>query len=367
MPKATPSKTAKKAKVSTVHSAKHVGNANQPIVFPVNVVQQGDEQLYVFGAKATELYHAVSINRRIEGKDEGYQRTLSQSRVAAITKHILAGRPLPGSIIVSFDNAEYDEQAGTLTVPSGTDVGWVIDGQHRLAGAEQASRQGTDIDLAVVAFVGLTQMRQIEQFVVINREAKNVPTSLYLDLLKLLPTKRPADVAKERAADLANELKRQEESPFYERIVVTVSPAEGQVSLTNFVRKIAPLVTPEKGTLGIYTEREQYAILFNYFEGLRQVFPQEYEARGSVFFKTVGFGALWNAFPTFFNMAIKYQQGFAATDVIAIWKKIETFDWSGFREYGSGNQAEQMAGDDLKAALGYALADDAASSGAIRL
>jgi DGQHR domain-containing protein len=109
-------------------------------------------------------------------------------------------------------------------MPAGTDVGWVIDGQHRLAGAEVASRGGTDIELPVIAFIGLSEPRQVEQFVTINREAKNVPTSLYLDLLRLLPNRKPADVAKERAADLATQLRRDEESPFFESIVVTTSP-----------------------------------------------------------------------------------------------------------------------------------------------
>jgi len=351
----------------TGHLAKHEGTSDSPLILDVNTVSQGTDTLYLFSARASVLFSALSINRRIEGKDEGYQRTLSPARVGAITKHILAHRPIPGSIIVSFEQATYDSTNKTLTVPAGTDVGWVIDGQHRLAGAELASREGVDIDLPVVAFVGLNTLRQIEQFVTINREAKNVPTSLYLDLLKMLPSKKPADVAKERAADLANQLKRNEGSPFYDRIVVTVSPSEGQVSLTNFVRKIAPLVTPDKGFLSIYTEIEQYAIISNYFDGLRQVFGKEYDRPGSIFFKTVGFGALWNIFPTFFGQVVKHQQGFTVNDVVAVLQKISHFDFDGFREYGSGNQAETMAGNDLKAALMFALGDESTSSGAIRL
>jgi hypothetical protein len=34
------------------------------------------------------------------------------------------------------------------------------------------------------SFIGLTEGKQVEQFVTINREAKNVPTSLSLDLLR---------------------------------------------------------------------------------------------------------------------------------------------------------------------------------------
>jgi len=260
-------------------------------------------------------------------------------------------KAIPGAIIVCFDKATFDAKKGELRVPAGTDVGWVIDGQHRLAGAAMAARGGTDVEFPVVAFVGLAEERQIEQFVTINREAKNVPTSLYLDLLRFLPNKKPAEIARERAADLGTLLRRDEASPFFERIVVTTSPKAGQLSLTNFVRKIAVHVTPEKGILNGFTEREQLQVISNYYKGLEQVFPREFDAKESVFFKTVGFGALWNAFPILFSLTLKNQSGFTVKDVIAILKRIEGFDFSAWRQYGTGNQAETIAGDDLRTEL----------------
>jgi hypothetical protein len=204
--------------------------------------------------------------------------------------------------------------------------------------------------------------------VTINREGKNVPTSLYLDLLKSLPFKKPADAAKERAADIGNQLRRDEESPFFERIVVTVSPKAGQISLTNFVRKISPLVQQDKGMLFVYSQREQVAVISNYYKGLREVFQKEFDRfdkGGSIFFKTIGFGALWNAFPTFFNLALKNQSGFNVLDVVAIFKKVESFDFSGWAQYGTGNQAEMNAGEDLRDEL--LLAFNATEGGSLRV
>jgi DGQHR domain-containing protein len=330
-------------------------------------VNQGTHELYLFKARASVLYQSLSINRRIEQKDEGYQRALSVSRVEAITRYINQKKAIPGAIIVCFDAATFSKKKRELNVPKGVDVGWVIDGQHRLAGAEMAAREGTDIELPVVAFIGLTESRQIEQFVTINREAKNVPTSLYLDLLRHIPNKKPADAAKERAVDLATQLRKDEGSPFYERIVVTTSPKSGQLSLTNFVRKISPHVTPDRGILHTYTEREQVAVISNYFEGLRQVFKKEFEAPNSVFFKTVGFGALWNLFPTFFSLALKNQHGFQVKDVISILKEIANFDFSGWQQYGTGNQAEINAGEDLRVALLAAFRTDEGTGTSLRV
>ena len=352
------------SKAQSKVTGKHTGKLKKDRTFNALRVTQSTTTLYLFKASASLLYKMLSINRRIEDKDEGYQRALSVSRVGAIAKFIKTKRAIPGAITVALDKATYDSKARVLTVPKGKDVGWVIDGQHRLAGAETAAREGYDIELPVVAFVGLENKRQVEQFVTINREGKNVPTSLYLDLLKILPFKNPADAARERASDIADELRKDEGSPFFEKVVVTVSPKAGQVSLTNFVRKIAPLVQ-EKGTLHLYTVHEQKSVVANYFGGLRQVFPKEFDKRDSVFFKTVGFGALWNAFPTFFNLAVKNQKGFAVADVVAIFKRIDSFDFSAWTQYGSGNQAEMNAGDDLKAEL--RLAFDVTKEGLLRV
>lgn len=346
-------------------AVKHTGSTPRRSRVDAIELLQSSTKLYLFKAKASTLYNSLSINRRVEGKEEGYQRALSVSRVQSITRFVTSRKVLPGAIIVTLDGATYNSRTKKLTLPAGSDIGWVIDGQHRLVGAAMASRGGIDVELPVVAFLDLPTPRQIEQFVTINREAKSVPTSLYLDLLRALPYKKPADVAKERAADLATELRRSEESPFFERIVVTTSPRAGQLSLTNFVRKIAPHVTPERGILNVYTEPEQRAVISNYFNGLRQVFLKEYDSKDSIFFKTIGFGGLWNAFPTFFSLAIKHYHGFQVKDVIALFKTIDNFDFSAWKQYGTGNQAELTAGDDLRTGLLLAIKDE--ESGTLRV
>jgi hypothetical protein len=195
-----------------------------------------------------------------------------------------------------------------------------------------------------------------------------VPTSLYLDLLHHLPHKRPADVAKERATDLATQLRKDEESPFYERIVITTPPKSGQtISLTNFVRKISGLVAPDKGFLSAYTELEQILIISNYYQGLRQVFPKEFEAKDSMFFKTLGFGALWNIFQMFFSLTVKYQGGFTVKDVATMFKGIQHTDFSTWTQYGSGDQAERTAADDLRTNLLIAFNADTEQSTTLKL
>ena len=172
------------------------------IKVPVSWLEQGNIKLASFVLNTKELWNIVSINKREPEKDEGYQRALSPSRVRPISRYIKAKNPIPNSVLIAFDKkTKVSEDKKSIIIPKSKKSGWVIDGQHRLAGAHESK---TDIEFIVVAFLGLSLEKQIEQFVTINKEAKGVPTSLYYDLLKKLPSKKSeSEVTKEKVADIA--------------------------------------------------------------------------------------------------------------------------------------------------------------------
>jgi DGQHR domain-containing protein len=360
-------KTSEKSSPIVSLTGKKDGALTSPLRVCAIGVQQGPNKLFLFKSAASVLFDALSINRKVEDKDEGYQRALSSSRVQALKRFIIEKNPVPGAIVVCLDKANYSEPTKQLTIPAGADVGWIVDGQHRLAAAALAAREGVDIDLSVVAFVGLSDERQIEQFITINKEAKSVPSSLYLDLLKRLPNKRSADAPKERAADLASLLRKNEDSPFFQRIVTTTAPRAGQISLVNFVRKIAPLVAPDRGLLAPYPEKDQVGILSNYFLGLGHVFPDEYDSPTSIFFKTLGSGALMNVFPAFFTLTLKERQAFRVSDVASIFQQMESYSFDAWKQAGTGSQGEILAGEDLKTSLNWAFRENTGTGASIKL
>ena len=316
-------------------------------------VKQNQTTLYVFAAPAKMLDTVLEINQRESNKDIGYQRTLSESRMRAISDFVHKKNEIPTAIVVSLRDTIFDPASSELLIPNQPDSGWVIDGQHRLAGATSSD---VDIELAVVAFLDLDLDRQIFQFVTINKTAKGVPTSLYYDLLRHLPpSKTPAEKAREKSADVAQQLTRDEESPLFNRVTVS-SPRPGQsLSLNNFVRKVAPLIQddPARSPISTFNVTEQTKIIDNYFRGLREYDPQLFRYSPTVVFRTLGFGALLNALSTIFSLTLTHHKGFRVEDVASVFSKID-FDFTAWEGAGSGNAAELQAGKDLEEAARYA-------------
>lgn len=339
------------------------GALPQGLSVPALRVIQGENTFYMFSLKASQLYPMVSINRRSETEDRGYQRVLSNARVEAVANHIRSGRPVPNSVLISLDGASYDEATSTLSIPSGEDIGWVIDGQHRIAGAHEASTD-YDIELCVFAFVGVDEEFQIEQFITINREAKGVPTSLVYDLLSHLPNrKKPGDIATERAAEIANGLRHDPESALYNRIVVTQSPSKGKISITNFVRKIQPHVHPERGVLRVFTLPEQQNIIANYFSALKRVYREQWGKTDNIFFRTVGFGAMMNMFEEIFTITItRSDGGFMVQNIEATLAGVKHFEFASWEAGGSGNKAEMEAAAEFRTDFNRSLSSTSSSN-----
>lgn len=322
-------------------------------------VKQGAFEFYLFSMKASTLWGLSQINRRSEDKDEGYQRALSNARVRNISRYIKAGGMLAGSVVVSFDEGTFDESASRLRLPKKKNLGWVIDGQHRLAGAYEASKLGVDLLLPVIGFLSLTLEKQVELFITINREARGVPASLYIDLLKDLP-KRKSDreLTDERMADIARGLDRDELSPFHQKIIFTRTAKAGEISLNNFARILRPHITRPSGTISLYTPGEQEGAINNYYKALAGSFPKAFKKDPPIFLRTIGFGAVWRAFPYVFNLCQSRHKSFSVAAISKVFAEIHDFDFDKWTEAGSGTSAETSAGEDLIAALEEAYAED---------
>jgi DGQHR domain-containing protein len=340
---------------TAVHKGKKTGGLAQTLTVPCMPVEQSGYELFVFKMKASLAWKIFSISRKEPDANKGYQRFLSEARVSAVAHYIDSKNPIPVSLLVAIDKGKFDKKKSTLTISHGTDIGWIIDGQHRLAGAAEAAKKGQDIELIFVAFLALDERHQIQQFVTINDEAKGVPRSLLLNLLKQIPDKTLQEQANERSIDLAKQLNNDPKSVFFQRIASLTGPKTGQISDVNFTRKVSVLVHPEKGLLRIYPFIDQLGIIENYYLAIRDTFPEEFRKNNSVFFRTIGFGALMNAFDEIFTRVLSEYGTFKVADIRKKIGLISDYEVEQWEEAGTGNKAEQFAAQNFLAALRKAL------------
>jgi DGQHR domain-containing protein len=339
----------------TIHKGKKTGTLAHALTVPCISVEQSGYELFVFKMKASLAWKIFSISRKEPDANKGYQRFLSEARVGAVANYICLKNPIPVSLLVAIDKGKFDKKKSTLTISHGTDIGWIIDGQHRLAGSAEAAKKGHDIELIIAAFLGLDERHQIQQFVTINDEAKGVPRSLLLNLLKQIPDKTLQEQANERSIDLAKQLNGDPKSVFFQRIASLSAPKTGQISDVNFTRKVSVLVHPEKGLLRIYPLIVQLGIIENYYVAVRDTFPEEFRKNNSVFFRTIGFGALMNAFDEIFTRVLSEYGTFKVADIKKTIGLISDYEVEQWEEAGTGNKAEQFAAQNFLAALRKAL------------
>ena len=115
-------------------------------------------------------------------------------------------------IIIAFDQ-KLSFSDGNLILPTDEDKrGWVVDGQHRLAGIQQAKWKHK---LAVVILSDLTIEDMASLFRTINSTQKGVPTSLLYDLLGLT---KDGEFEEIRGHELAVKLNDEPESPLHSGI-----------------------------------------------------------------------------------------------------------------------------------------------------
>ena len=88
----------------------------------------------------------------------------------------------------------------------------------------------------------------------------------------------------------------------------------------------------------------------NYYLALEHIYPDYFQNK-LTFFGTLGFGAMMNALPTVFDLALQHNKGFRVEDITQLLKRVEDFDFASWQNYGTGTAAENQAGEDFRQEL----------------
>ncbi len=190
--------------------------ATQPIGQMYVGVMDSEDLVYISYADVRRL-REDSDNREIEDYI-GIQRKLDTKREKDIGKYVnLIDASFPNSIILAIDsdNAEYDEKTGILTIQYKDSVAKVLDGQHRIAGLQHYERD-EPFECIVTIYIDMELEDQAILFSTINKEQKNVSSSLVSDLFAFANSRSP----QKTAHNVIRALNKKEGSPFYKKIKI---------------------------------------------------------------------------------------------------------------------------------------------------
>ncbi len=307
---------------------------------------QNEIPFLIFIASSGEIYNKFDVSRRIENKEEGYQRSFSKSRVNDIRRFVSVEHGvLPNSILVNLDknSYEYSESENKLYLNDSGSAGFIIDGQHRVKGSYEAD---PEILLPVVATLELSIQDQARLFIKINRTQKGVPSSLYLDLLELtegaIEDLDSEDLpAERRAVELAKQLNDDVESPLFDLIRTTGDSGRG-ISLSQFVSLLIEYVDPGKGKFVEFGFEEQYKLFKLYFKAIKATFLDVWNQEDTPIFKTTVFGGLVKAFHEIFSLATRDRQSISVQGLMSVLEPLSDFNFAKLLT-GTGVQAQVNA------------------------
>jgi len=318
--------------------------------------------LFIFAINAKFIYNRFDVSRRIEDKEKGYQRSFTKTRINQIKKYIdKENGILPNSVLVNIDSGNYiyNTETNCLELEEEGPLGFIIDGQHRIWGSNEAE---TELILPVVATVDLKPKEQASLFVKINKSQRGVPVSLYLDLLDLtegiIEDFDDEEVpAQRRAIEIGKRMNEDEDGPLFGLIRTTGQSGEG-VALNEFVTKLKEYVDPKKGKLLNYGFEDQFKIFKIYFKAVKGVFLEQWESSDSLILKTVGFGGLLKAFYDIFQLVSQGGKSFSTENTIALLSLISDFKFDSDNLSGGGLKAQENTGKLIVSELKLAMKAD---------
>ncbi|MEA2719120.1 MAG: hypothetical protein QOJ39_984 [Candidatus Eremiobacteraeota bacterium] len=265
----------------------------------------------------------------------GIQRKLDPGRLLEIEEYVkTVDASFPTSIVIAVADERsmtFDERDSRLTFydvfeddegPAGPhrEIARILDGQHRLAGLNRASR---DFDLAITVFPTIDIADQAYIFATVNLAQTKVNRSLVFDLSEYSRNRSP----EKSCHYVAVTLNRAPGSPFHDLIkrLGSATPGVAGETLTQatFVQCLLPYITKNwrrdrddlrRGHIIhranasefqstpfrnlFLAERDDVIadILWNYFDSVRQRWPLAWAStqRGAIIRRTNGFRAFMN-------------------------------------------------------------------------
>ncbi len=242
----------------------------------------GKLTVYTQTMKVKDVLHVSYVAVRGKDEEEGaVQRLLNRKRVQAIKGFVLAGNMFFNTFILNWTDSKVKPKFtdGTIAIPVIPTAAQVIDGQHRLAGLQEATKEDDEIgekEILVTLCIGLKTREAASIFVNINSEQKPVPKSLIYDLFGEIEDNQ--NHAINRANDIADELNENTDSPYYGAVKFPGKPrGVGIIDLSTIVSSLKKHLEPSGvfATYNLTNLQNQKLVIMNYFSAIRFYYERE--------------------------------------------------------------------------------------------
>ena len=242
----------------------------------------GEIPAFTFSMRVRDLLHIHYVAvRGVDNEEGAVQRILNKRRIKSIKEYILDGNMFFNSFILNWTDENYSpkRQGQNIEIPLTPAGAQVIDGQHRLAGLEEAMKEDEAIgnqEVIVTLSEQLTTPQAAKIFLNINTEQRPVPKSLIYDLFG-----EAVDNANHviiRATDIAQDLNDDPESPLYKVIKMPGAPrGSGSIELSTFVSAFKTHLGRDGVffTVNLPSFKHQRSVINNYFQAIKEYYQHD--------------------------------------------------------------------------------------------
>lgn len=264
-----------------------------------------EHEIYTFPMKVGDLLDIQYVAPRGVSTEQGaVQRILNKKRISQIKDFILAENSFVNTFILNWTDTENlpKIKKETLNIPLQGRRAQILDGQHRIAGLQEAVNTKPKIaetEVLVSLCIGLKTQDAAKIFLNINSEQKPVPKSLIYDLFgEAIEDKEHAI---NRVTDIISFLNTNEESPFFQFVKYPGSPrTSGLIDLAIMVNAMKTYFEKD-GAFDRYklTEIEtQQKIILNFYSAIKEVYNKTYKywdkKTDNPFIKAAGFSGAFD-------------------------------------------------------------------------
>lgn len=283
-------------------------------------INYNDTEFFLTVFNAKQLFRVSKVSRAEDDPETGFQRTLGKLRANNIKKYLQDGNIIPGSVILSAQrNSElvYDSTNKTISFHQLPNAFLVIDGQHRLYGANMAD---VDVFLPACIINGLNPEQEVQYFLDVNGYQKGVPKALQIELLKFMAEPTSKDEIRRALFDA---LDKTVESPLCGKMARTKT-ITGKISHVAFKSALDPII--DLSPMNNLEQHSRIKLLLNYLTAIEalliSIFGTADKITNAAFFQSI-----MGAFVDACNLTMTRYSNYKVESFSLVFDPLTEFDW----------------------------------------